>query len=178
MDKPLYTSDIERAFNNLISILDYESLQNYNNIDELLDIHGRACILVEFKKNSGHWICCYYNTEKNSDIKSVIVFDSYGIYPSNQLNYIPTSFLKISDQKKNTILKLLYNSKYNIYYNQHCYQSKSPKIATCGRYCIIAIKNSHLDEEELYKKFKKLRNKLKVSNDELAVILTKSYVGF
>jgi len=77
-------------------------------------------------------------------------FDSYGFFPDSEKKYIGELFLLASDQKKNTLARLLYDAsyKYVVEYNNYRLQNRSGLIATCGRHVIsrILLKDMNIDE--------------------------------
>ena len=101
ISKALSDADILHALDNDVNIVKYSELRNMKNIDDLLK-YDRAVILFELKKNNGHW--CSVIRNKNS----IIFTDSYGMFPENELNYVPVSFKFISKQDRGYLLKLLY----------------------------------------------------------------------
>ena len=54
--KPLSDDEIKNALDGKVNIVKYSELKNMKHIDELLGKYGRSVILVETKKNNGHWI--------------------------------------------------------------------------------------------------------------------------
>ena len=93
-------------------------------------------------------------------------FDPYGKFIDDQLEYIPVNFRKISNQDYPHLTALLYNSKYNLSYNQYPFQKLKDNIKTCGRWTALRImfRDMPLDD------FAKLFNNS--DSDNLATLLT------
>ena len=112
ISKALSDADILHALDNDVNIVKYSELRNMKNIDDLLK-YDRAVILFELKKNNGHW--CSVIRNKNS----IIFTDSYGMFPENELNYVPVSFKFISKQDRGYLLKLLYEQPLPVHFSQY-----------------------------------------------------------
>lgn len=172
----LYTGDIEKAFDNKVNIIEYTSLQNYNNIDDLLKPYGRTIVLYEFKPNSGHWTLITKIKPKHQK-EYIEVFDSYGLYPTSELEYVPYHFKKLSDQKRKYLLLLLARSKLPIHYNQYKFQKHGANISTCGRWCILRGLLDNLNEKQFWDVINDYSKKHNISLDEASVMLTNQLIG-
>lgn len=161
ISKALSDSDIRQALNNDVNIVKYSELKNMKNIDELLR-NDRAVILFELKKNDGHWCSVVRNKER------IIFTDSYGMFPENEIDYIPVSFKYVSKQDRGYLLKLLYNQNLPVHFSQYRLQKLENGINTCGRYCVIRCIMKELNEDE----FAKMLKSSEYSPDELVSILT------
>jgi hypothetical protein len=116
------------------NIILYPDLYKYEMLDEILEPYGACFLLYEAKKNYGHW-CCVFKTDHNS----IEMFDPYGGYPDTQLNYIPANFRKVSHQDVPHLSYLMYNSPYELSYNEHDFQGHKSDIKTCGRWCATRL---------------------------------------
>lgn len=173
---PLSTDEILTALHHKCRVIDYNTLAKYNSIDDLLNqSFGKVIILFEFAPRNGHW-CSVLYINKPGQAKSILFFDSYGTKPDKILDWCPKTFLKLSGQKRSTVLKILYNSKYQVYYNQHHLQKESPKISTCGRWCILMCLHNNMDENDFYDYIKQQAKAHKVSLDVLSVIYTQNLI--
>jgi hypothetical protein len=124
-------------------------------------------ILVETKRNSGHWIAVL-KLDKNN----IEVFNSYSGFIDMELNYVPQNLQKVLNEDYPHLTALLLKSKYNIHYNDHPFQSKSDNIATCGRHCIVRALNRKMDIDE-YDKFIKSQE---LKPDEFVTAVTLNMV--
>lgn len=139
MSEPTSGEYLLKCMNGRCNIISYSDLENYDNIDDIF-INGCCFILVETKQNTGHWIVVF-----KLDNKNIEVFTSYGGFPDMELYYVPKNLRKTLGEDYPHLTALLLNSKYYIHYNDYPLQSKSQNIATCGRHCIIRVKNKKYD---------------------------------
>lgn len=175
MDYSLWTEDIVNAFDNKIKIINYRELIDYNTIEDVLKPYGKTIVLYEFKPRCGHWTAIFY-VYKNKKIDHIELFDSYGLRPGDEIEWVPYTFKKMSKQYRSIILGLLAKSKYPIYFNQHKLQKHGDKIATCGRWCIVRVANNDMDENEFKDKIVKFAKNNNCSLDEAIVLLTKDII--
>jgi hypothetical protein len=132
MDTPLTDTDIRQWLPDC-KILEYDWLENYESIDDLLPTERDYCfILYERENHVGHWICVMRNN------KNIYHFDSFGLKPDANLNWIS------KDKRKELncltpYLSRLYTGipRYKIHWNQTKYQRDDAN--TCGRWCILRI---------------------------------------
>jgi hypothetical protein len=134
------SDDFPRFFNNFDSnkIIKYSELQNYNTITELLpELFDYRFILIEEQENTGHWTVIARN--KNN----IYYFDSYGVKPDGEWQYISYFIRKMLNEETNQLTILLNSAKkegFNVESNKVKYQSDKKGINTCGRYCIMVVK--------------------------------------
>lgn len=97
----------------------------------------------------GHWTCIFRRRNQ------IIFFDSYGIFPDDELNFKVSeeiSQLKFSDVIRNHMRHVLAHTTYTFHYNQYVLQGNQSTpfgpIATCGKHvlCRLAYKNLSTDE--------------------------------
>ena len=117
-------------------ILKYSELKNYNTMDELLpNEKDYKIILTESEINSGHWCCIlkYNNT--------IEWFDSYGVKPDGELNFISAGMRKILGEDKHYLSKLIKTIKSpdKFIYNKKKLQVLKDGINTCGRWSILRL---------------------------------------
>ena len=126
--------DFERFFSDAASnIIKYSDLDELKHINDLLPVDGYKIILIESTKNSGHWVCLIR-------IKgNLIFFDSYGIYPDDELNFVSRMTNKLLGNKYNVIRGLMKSSGLKTQYSKTKYQKERTNINTCGRWVCIAI---------------------------------------
>ena len=157
----LYGSEI-REFLPDIKIINYRQLSKHNNIDDVLGSGNAVIILYEWVLNSGHWVCLF------KDGNVVEHFDSYGVKPDHELKWTPKEFKKTYYNKIPHLVKLLWQSPYDIRYSHHQLQKESPNVSTCGRWAVLRLILKHLDEDQFAKLFK---NK-SMSPDYLVTLMT------
>lgn len=165
--KLLSDKDIKRALNGKTKIVKYSELVNANHIDELIKPYGNFVLIYEAKTNMGHWCCCIL-------YKNVLTFfDSYGEYPDNQLKYTPDVFRMNNNMILPHLSYLLYNSPYQLRYNEFKLQKMEEGINTCGRWVIMRIlKRNETDEE-----FAEFYLKKKMSSDDIVTEETYELFG-
>ena len=147
MKKALCAEDIQNALPNT-NIWAYGQLNNIKNLNNLFGSDNTCILLYESKQDYGHWICLIQHP------KGIVeVFDSYGIKPDNELNYINSYWKKKLGQNYPKLTQLLVKSKNKKFiYNQYRLQKMLDGINTCGRHCICRInfKDIPLDEYVIF----------------------------
>ena len=120
-------------------IILYSNLDQYRSIEDLLPTNKSFKVLLIRDSNySGHYVCILrYN-------KTIEFFDSYGMYPSNELDYTENVNQSLG-QTRDELLDLLQDAKqkgFKIEYNKIEFQQYSTgrkSIATCGRHVLFRI---------------------------------------
>lgn len=159
--------DILNLLNNKCNIVLYPEMYKYKSIDQLINPYNCCIILYEAKENYGHW-CALIKTNKNE----IEFFDPYGGDPDNSLDHISKQFKKSSNQFFPYLSKLMYNSPYNLNYNEFQFQKKDSDIKTCGRHSVVRCLCKNLDIYQYKELLDKLCKILKCDYDELVTILT------
>jgi len=145
LSEMISSDDFSRFFNNfdMNKIMKYSELENYSSITDLLpDQFDYRFILIEEKRNSGHWTVLVRN--KNN----IYYFDSYGVRPDGQWKYISNFIRTMLNQDSNDLSKLLNHARksgFNVESNKVKYQSDAPGVSTCGRFCICFVKMMELN---------------------------------
>jgi hypothetical protein len=148
INKPLSDDDIKNFFHGDIAIINYNDLNKYNNINQILNLNKNGVVILVpmTDLNRGHWVgLC-----KRND--NIYFFDSYGDKIEDELKHS-----KLNLKRGNLLIPLL-KSNYDIHYNEHQLQNDGPDIQTCGRWvcCYLA---SHLSTDEFYKYIIELQKK-------------------
>jgi predicted class III extradiol MEMO1 family dioxygenase len=165
--------DLAQYFTNAIhrKIIDFGELKNYNSIDQLMPKRKDfLIILIETSNDRGHWVLL---TKNNN---TITFFDSYGMKPGAQLQFVPAHKRIELDEDHNYLLDLLNKSNYKIEHNSIQFQADGNQIKCCGRYVILYIilfneKNYTLKQ---FQKFMISKSKeLKLSYDQLVSYLIK-----
>ncbi len=172
-DIALSDKDVMKLLDVRANLVLYPNLHKYRDIDELLGPYGACVILYESKKNYGHWVCCFKLNEREIEF-----FNSYGDmthddgFPDAFLSHIPANFRKESNQNHTYLGDMLYNSKYDLSYNQYRFQKLGNRIKTCGRHtvCRLWLRNYSLDKyREILKRW---ANDLDCDYDDVVAIWT------
>lgn len=118
-------------------IVKYSELNYYTSLEQLLP--KKKCykiILIEDSFNSGHWVVI---TRLNNMIS---YFNSYGGFPSIELDYMGSGKNKQLGQSNKTLNHLLeggLKNGFQIQYNKKQFQELKPGINTCGKHCLLFI---------------------------------------
>jgi len=164
MDKSLSGYEILNMLDNKCNLIVYPDLQNYKDIDEVLGKYGCTVILYLTSKDYGHWVCLI----KHKD-NVIEFFDSYGLPLDKEFGFITREKRNYLKQNLPYLSKLLYNSPYQVIYNDVKLQKDKKDINTCGRHVIMRIVNRNLDVDDYANILK--TNKY-YSPDEIVTILT------
>lgn len=149
MDYALSADDIFYLTDGKTNILTNRQLANVRRIEDVLK-NGACVILYECKERSGHWCCVYLRNKKE-----IQWFDSYGLMPDSELNYIDKEFRRKSNQVSTHLTRLLLEwtrrTGGDVRYSQYRLQKLSPKDNTCGRFVVLRLLLRKLDEDEFAK---------------------------
>ena len=140
MDDPLSSADMQRWLPGTL-VMVYSDLAQFKTMDDALGARKQMVFLYLTSKMYGHWVCVFRRGQ------TISVFDSLGYVPDDELSFIPAHFRRVSNQERPHLSYLLESSPYRIEYNNWALQKDSPRIATCGRHCIVrlAFKNMGAD---------------------------------
>jgi hypothetical protein len=148
---PLGDDDIRRLLGPNVKIIEFNLLDNYKNMKELLPKKIDYCIILYGIKaiTDGHWVALF----KRDNIISF--FDSYGLKPEAPLKkWITQAHNEAMEQDGNLLINLLNTHKGPIFYNDYSYQDKSNlNIATCGRWAVSFIQYMKMDPKHTLKTF-------------------------
>jgi hypothetical protein len=132
-DIALSNSDIIKLLDGKTSIVLYPDLHKYSSIDELLGEYQNCIVLYESRKGYGHWTAMI----KKGD--AIEFFNSYGGEVDASLELINPEFRVKSNQVEPYLKMLMYDSPYELNYNEFRFQKKGRNIRTCGRHCIVRV---------------------------------------
>ena len=167
---PMTDDDLMRYLGNDIEVIKYVELEKYQDIREVLPYDKSfQIILIEYFKNTGHWITLlrYNNT--------IEVFNSFGtkhdeedFIGSNEINY----YLGQSHLFLNILLEKELDRKdsMEIVYNKIKYQIKHDDVNTCGRHVtnrLICMLEYDMNLQEYNKFMKESTKKTNLNYDEL-----------
>lgn len=164
---PLSNFDIIKYMNGQSTIILYPDLYKYKSIDEVLGPYNIAFILLETRKNYGHWTCLFKNSSDEVEF-----FNPYGGIPDSSLDFVPYPFKKESHQDFPYLTKLLFESPYEIFYNEFDFQKHNKYIKTCGRHCVVRIWLKHLDIYQYKQELDNLCKQMDLDYDGVVTILT------
>ena len=160
----LSSEDIEELLKGKVKILRYRDLVDFATLDDLLKPFGRVFILFESRKGYGHWTLLHRRNKKEVEF-----FDSYGMIPSDELDYIPRKYRAESNQLREHLTYLLLNSKGKLAYNDHLFQGDGA--STCGRWCVLRAINKAMNIDQFYRTVEKDAKSRGLTLDELVTSL-------
>lgn len=147
MNYSLSNGDINKLLDGKCNIMSYDQLNNYNNIDSAMGKYGALVLLYQTKQNYGHWCCVF---KRNND--TIEFFDPYGLFPDDELEFVPNNMRNVLGEDYPHLTWLLYNSGYKkIDYNSKQLQKFKEDVNTCGRHCVVRIMMRNLSIDEYIK---------------------------
>lgn len=166
-DVALSDSALLKLIDGKAKIVLYPDLINYSNIDDVLGEYQCCVLLFEVQKNYGHW-CCLFKVKPDE----IEFFNPYGGYPDDSLDFIPLHFREVSNQYYPYLSLLLYNSPYQLSYNEHHFQKHGSGIRTCGRHCAVRILCRELSLDQYTDFLNYYREQLNMDYDALVTYIT------
>lgn len=167
----LSDKEVLNIINGRAKLILYPELHKYKSIDHLLEPYGACILLYEAKPRYGHWCCVF----KVND-KLIEYFNPYGGFhegfPDKSLEYIPMDFRLKSNQYYPYLSFFMYNSPYDLSYNEYKFQKHNKDIKTCGRWVALRIVFKHLSLDQFYQFIEFLKQKLNMTSDQLVTFLT------
>ncbi len=135
IDIALSNKDLLELVDGKANLVLYPDLHKYKNIDQVLGKYGAAFILFCSKPRYGHWSVLF-----KRDPQTLEWFNSYSDkWPDETLDFIEPGFRRRSNQYHTTLSKLMYDSPYNLEYNEFPFQKKGGSIKTCGRHAAYRL---------------------------------------
>jgi hypothetical protein len=171
---PMGDDDIRRFLGKKVKIIEFNELDNYNNINRLLTKNVDYCVILYGIKavNNGHWVSLF----KRDNIISF--FDSYGLKPEVPLKkWISNEQNEAMEQDGNLLIKLLNTHKGNVFYNDYSYQDNTNfDISTCGRWAVSFIQFMKMNKNHTLRSYNKFildlkKNHTELDNDEIVSLL-------
>ena len=166
-------SDLTRYFGkrDFKNIIKYSDLADYHSIQQLLPRNKSwKIILIENTYNSGHWVLLLRYG------KILEFFNSYGTFPSQELDFI--SHLQNSclnqDVKHLNILLTKALSKFKIIYNKRPLQKLQEGVNTCGKWItwrLMMLEKYNMDLQHFINLVDNLKKQYKLSSDELVTLI-------
>jgi hypothetical protein len=122
-------------------------------------------VLYEDAEKSGHWTAVL-DTRDAAGRPCVEHFDSYGVSPDKQRDFIPKEYLEASGQGRPFLSRLLLPYD-NVAYSSTRLQHLHPGISTCGRWCIARAACNYQSAEDFARMIKHTAKSNKISLDRL-----------
>jgi|SRR5580693_8213995 hypothetical protein len=162
---PLSDKNVLDLVDRKANLIVYPNLVHYKTLDQMLEPYGACFLLFESKPNFGHWCCIFKVDDETVEFFNPYGGDEHG-YPDDCLNFIAAPFRKKSNQDHTYLSALMYNSPYELTYNEYKFQKHGHNINTCGRWCAIRLIFRFLTLDEFSNIFKR------DDGDKLVTILT------
>ncbi len=167
MNYSLSDSDLYNLFKGKVKILTYKDLYLYTNIDDLLDPFGVVILLYELRPYVGHWTIIFKRNKKVIEF-----FDSYGLMLDSELDWVDKKYKEDLKENYKYLSVLVYNSPYQLEYNDHQFQEYNDNISTCGRFAYLRYKYKKLNIDYFWRLINETSEELGISKDKISVILT------
>ena len=119
----------------------------YKQLGAMAELPPRPfAVLYEDAERSGHY-CCVIDSRDAAGRPCVEMFDSYGVAPDRQREYIPREYLEATGQGRPHLARLLLPYD-NVAYSSARLQQLRPGISTCGRWCCARAASNYMSAEE------------------------------
>jgi hypothetical protein len=152
LSKMISNVEFKKMLGNSVNnkILKYPDLENINDLNEILtEPKDYRIILILTQGNEGHWTTITVNNGNE-----YVWFDSYGLKPDAEFDFISPEMQSILDEKDHILTNLLNKavSKGGSWtYNNIKFQLQQPNINTCGRwtaaYSFLFLKQNYSLEQ-------------------------------
>ena len=137
--EPLTNNDMIRIYPSVKGkIVEYSDLNSFGDLEEILPKHHSFLIvLIEYRQNSGHWVCLLRYKD------TIEMFNSFGtkhgpddFVESKSMNrYLGQATMHL----RTLLLKEQAERKFNVVYNRVPYQRKDIRVNTCGRHVLLRL---------------------------------------
>ena len=166
MDYALTTDEVQKLVPDLKLVL-------YPDLGKLRELPRKTLLLYFDNPMGGHWTLLL-----RRGARDIEVFDSYGVKPDQEFEWIGREKRRANGQPKNWLTQKLIKFD-KVEYNPYKFQADSgeQEIATCGRWCALRALFSDLTIDEFWAMINHYAGALKVSRDELAVMMTAPALG-
>ena len=137
----------------------------YSKFAQLKTLPPACVYLFLTNQNYGHF-CAVFNRGN-----VVELFDSYGIKPEAEHNFVKIGLLEHLHERDDLILNMAKKNGWSVSYNHTQLQSWNPKVETCGRHCVSRVLKQSMDIDEYVQWLQGVAKKANVSNDILVSYL-------
>ena len=132
--KSLSNNDITNLCKGQCNVVTYSELPKYRTLDQLLGPFGACVLLYQTGTNYGHWTAII-----KINPKLVEFFDPYALFPDSELNFVPQGIKAKTHQNFKYLSKLLYESPYQLSFNDDTFQKYAKEVNTCGRHAVMRV---------------------------------------
>jgi hypothetical protein len=163
----LSNGDIEQILGKT-KILTYPELDDLPSWEDMFDEDGRCVLLfLTQDEQTGHWVSLIRNGT------SIEFFDPYGQKPEGTKKWLSKERLRMLDQDKPYLTRLLRESKMVVYYNQYPFQEDQTNVNTCGRWVVSRL----LERRKTLRQFYNMVKKSGMTPDDFVSALTFKIIG-
>ena len=173
IESPMSDGDLRKILGKDLKIIRYSELAPLRSLEQLLPRPKDHCIILyETQPGVGHWVALLkYNG-------SYEFFDPYGIYPDDELNWIPKARRKLLNQSEPYLSRLLKRGGKQWVYNRRRYQKISDAVNTCGDHCahrIYRLTHNDMDLQDYSDYMDHVREEYKVGYDVIVAEFVESF---
>jgi hypothetical protein len=161
--KPISSNYIEDCIKG-VNFVPYSDIKHMNHIDELLGPNNMCVMIYLLGSDVGHFVCMYKRNNK------LYYSNSYGMEPDDDLRLVPKAVRHSLNENIPYLFKLIVESGLPCDYNEYKLQGKNT--STCGRHCIVRLRNKHLDAEQYAKALYNLSKNSGYTIDQIVTMAT------
>ena len=138
-----------------VNLLLYDDLKKFDSIESLIRKHKLNIILYQTSAPGddiyGHWVALFENPAGGVEF-----FDSYGVYPDDEISRTIYSGCPHCDYLTQLLLDYMDRGG-EVEYNDYPLQAPDPNIATCGKHVVIRMLNQGLSIDDYKKELDQLK---------------------
>jgi hypothetical protein len=133
-----------------ISVMLYPEVNRFRSLDQLFSSRRDKpiALLYEEQPSYGHWTALIKHGPGQYEF-----FDPYAMKPDSELKFIPKEYRMQSGQWDAHLLSLINSAPGTTVWSNKQMQSKSPNIATCGRWVSLRCKFRRMPLQDFRKMF-------------------------
>lgn len=185
--RPVVGKDYSLNTNEVFNIIDapchcvlFEDICHYEAISELFpseafgdDMVGRCLINYLYTPNYGHWVGLCLRIQEGDKKPIIEYFDPYGSFIDGVIDNFPDAVKIEHNSDYPYLLKIIYSSGDDVYYNHYPLQAHDPDVATCGRWVGYFLRNcGECTIDQFGKSFMDASEQYNIKRDELITELT------
>ena len=147
----LSDTDILNITDNKCTVMRYQDLEKYDNINQALEPHGAIVLLYQHEADFGHWVAVF----KVND-STIEVFDSYGIPIDSEIEFSPFQIRRHQGEKIAHLTHLIEQSPQytKVLENKEPLQKDKKDVSTCGRWAAVRIRFRDVPLKQFDKMFR------------------------
>jgi len=182
-DYSLNTHEVMDVIGKPCNMILFEYVKDMQNLRDLFPIAcvdenmvGRCLINYLYEKNYGHWVGLAARPHEKGGFV-IEYFDPYGSFIDGIIEKFPESVKMEHNSDYPYLLKLLYSSGNDVYYNHFPLQSHGKDVATCGRWVGYFLRKCSSNTiDEFGRAFMDVKKETGVDLDDLIADITNDYL--